>query len=175
MFSFPSLTWCLATSLEGSKFLKKSIKIENTGGKGCFCKIFKDTPENRKKMEKEEEEFSEDNKEQEKEIKSWTLNTTETSNTSRTGLKLFYEGESLNEQCIALRQEAINAATEILEELTENVFATFRFSTKYYLVIPPFSITNVEVRFIPEYKGFHHETHVIRFEECHNCTEVKFI
>ncbi|EEB17041.1 hypothetical protein Phum_PHUM450910 [Pediculus humanus corporis] len=47
------------------------------------------------------------------------------------------------------------------------------FSEKYHIIVPPFTIKNIHVKFIPEYKGFHEEIHIFQFENCYNCLEEK--
>ncbi|KAK6639283.1 hypothetical protein RUM43_007555 [Polyplax serrata] len=164
---FPSLSWCTATGPSGSKLLQRILRIENTGGKECCCKIVK------KILDVYSEE--EDSMEEEGERSTPTVSnidiTRQPSQSSSTGNNWVGEGESSEQIYLLGWKEITQLIDDIFSELVDNVFATFRFTEKYHILIPPHSVKRIGITFIPEYKGFHQEMHSIQFENCDDLPE----
>lgn len=165
---FPSLSWCTATGPSGSKLLQRVLRIENTGGKECCCKIVK------KILDVYSEE--EDSMEEEGERSTPTVSnidiTRQPSQSSSTGNNWVGEGESSEQIYLLGWKEITQLIDDIFSELVDNVFATFRFTEKYHILIPPHSVKRIGITFVPEYKGFHQEMHSIQFENCDDLPEV---
>lgn len=166
-FSFPTLTWSMAKSVDASKLLVKHLKIKNTGGKQFSCRIVR-------QIAPPQEDFGEWG-EEEKDLPSGSLSTLE-NHLERITIKTEYTEteETEGELHWGLKEEATSLSGELLDELIGNIFLTFRFSEKYHIVVPPFSTKSIQVRFTPEYKGFHQEIHAIQFDDCFNCQEVYY-